>query len=75
MLTGNATEIAAVLAAFNETGGIPISVSMVAEQNKRNRPGPGTGSGGPARIFTAHLTGCGICVRRQYPFRSRDHNP
>lgn len=33
MLTGNATEIAAVLAALNETGGIPISVSMVAEQN------------------------------------------
>ena len=33
MLTENASEIAAVLAALNETGGIPISVSMVAEQN------------------------------------------
>lgn len=33
MVTGNATDLAAVLAALNETGGLPISVNMIAEQN------------------------------------------
>lgn len=33
MVAGNATDLAAVLAALNETGGLPISVNMIAEQN------------------------------------------